>query len=193
MTEEVRTWECPNCHQVFAPGTRKCDQCGKDGTRLRHDLVSGAEIHVTRNGKSERYKFTGVAGGPPWVYYANPLDEEPPAPPPARIYILRKHDGRISPTGMLGVYGSQEKAKDSAHYWARSERQCWAELIEKPVTWEQADIPLKWRGMVDSARGNPISWICARVGPCRFVVESHEVQDGPLRHTGQEEAVSGDA
>jgi hypothetical protein len=181
-------WECPTCHQVFAPGTAKCDQCGKAGTALRLDLTRDAEIRVTRNGQSERYRFTGVSGGPPWTYHAAPLDEQVPAPPPPEIYILRRYRRGESSSTMQGVYARQEKAKDSAHYWARSERMNWAELIEKPMTWEQSDVPLRWRGMVDSMHGNPTSWICARAGTSSFVIEKHEVRDGPLRHTEESPA-----
>ena len=79
------TWECPNCHQVFAPGTKKCDQCGKSGHELLWDMTRHMEIQVTRNGKGERYRITGVTGTS--VLHADPLDKTEPAPPPARIYL----------------------------------------------------------------------------------------------------------
>jgi len=185
---DVAPWECPTCHQVFAPGISKCDQCGKTGTALMFDMARGKEVHVFRNGDLERYRITGVGGD---TYHAKPVDDrQEPTPPPAVIYILRRYRHGESSPAMQGVYARQEKAKDSAHYWARSERMNWAELIEKPMTWEQSDVPLKWGHMRDSMHGNQTSWICAKAGTSSFVIEKHAVQDGPLRHTEPEEAAA---
>jgi hypothetical protein len=176
------SWECPSCHQVFAPGTAKCDQCGKSGGSLVFDLTREYEIHISRDGKSERYHIGGVGGK---VLYGELIGEQYPAPPPAYVYILYKRDGRISPTGMIDVYATQDKAKDSAHYWARSERQEWAALIERSMTWEQTDVPLEWRRMMTADCRNWSSSVCARAGTARFVIDVHKVNDGPLRHTGE--------
>lgn len=181
MTEQPGTWECPNCHQVFAPGTKKYDQCGKSGHELLWDMTRHMEIQVTRNGKGERYRITGITGTS--VLHADPLDKTEPAPPPACVYLLYKHK-MASPSHLEGVYASQEKAKDSAHYWARSERMSWAELLEKEMSWEDSDQPLEWRPMMTADCRNWTSSVCARAGTTTFVIDVREVQDGPLRHTG---------
>lgn len=151
------------------------------------DLLRNVKFTVVRNGKAEKYQLQQVASddqGLPIEIHLNPLDKQPPAPPPAEIYILRKHH-KWYKSSFEGVYAKQEQAKDSAHYWARQERQDWAKMLEKPMTWEESDIPLVWGYMVDSMHGNPTSWICADSGLATFVIEHYTVQDFELRHTVQ--------
>lgn len=139
------------------------------------DLLRDARFEVVRNGKTEHYRLSGTAGEQ--LIYLTPLDKEPPSPPPAEVYILKKHHTFSKNIKDYGVYATQERAKDSAHYWARQERVDWAKLIEKPVTWEESDVPLTWAHMVDDMHGNPTSWICATAGLAIFVIEHHTVKD----------------
>lgn len=182
VSEEMTTWECPNCHQVFAPGTRKCDTCGKTGGELLFEMTRDAVVSVRRADNCyEKLHIRGVGGGPPYSLDAEPIDPEPlviPVPP-AQVYLVYQHGGTRHYNGpLMGIYADKESAQKSVIYWAKDERHSLARRlgIKPPLPWAEDDQEPEW-GPVHQGKYGPIpDWSFCQAGLATFTIEKHDVK-----------------